>query len=77
MKTITFAEFRRRVSSLLSEVEDGETLIILRHNKPIAEIKPFAGEPDKVPAWKRPGIKLEYPGAELSNAILEERGIES
>lgn len=73
MKTITFTEFRRHASSLLAEVESGETLVILRHSKPIAEIKPYDGEPDKIPAWKQPGIKLEYPGAELSTAILAER----
>jgi prevent-host-death family protein len=73
MKTITFTEFRRRASSLLAEVEKGETLIILRHSKPIAEVKPFDGELEDVPAWKRPGIKLDYPGAELSTAILAER----
>lgn len=73
MKTITFTEFRRHTSSLLAEVEEGETLIILRHGKPIAEIKPFSADGNKIPAWKQPGIKLEYPGAELSTAILAER----
>jgi len=77
MKTITFTEFRRRASSILSEVEDGETIIILRHSKPIAEVKPFSGEREDVPAWKQPGIKLDYPGAELSAAILAERETES
>ena len=77
MKTITFTEFRKRASSLLAEVEEGETLIILRHSKPIAEVKPFAGEQEDVPAWKQPGIKLDYPGAELSTAILAERETES
>ena len=73
MKTITFTEFRRHASSLLAEVEEGQTLIILRHSKPIAEVKPFDGELEDVPAWKQPGIKLDYPGAELSTAILAER----
>lgn len=73
MKTITFTEFRRHASALLAEVEEGETLIILRHSKPIAEIKPVSEDSDRVPAWKEPGIKLEYPGAELSTAILAER----
>lgn len=73
MRTITFTEFRRHASSLLAEVEEGETLIILRHSKPIAEIKPFSGDEESIPAWKQPGIKLEYPAAELSSAILAER----
>lgn len=73
MKTVTFTEFRRQASSLLSEVEHGETIVILRHSKPVAELAPFSGEATYLPAWKQPGIKLEIPGAELSEAILTER----
>jgi antitoxin (DNA-binding transcriptional repressor) of toxin-antitoxin stability system len=73
MKTITFTEFRRHSSTLLREVEQGETLIILRHSKPIAEIKAFSNKDDEIPALKKPGIKVQYSGAELSTAILAER----
>jgi prevent-host-death family protein len=73
MKTVTFTEFRNQASSLLDEVEQGETVIILRHSKPVAELVPFSGEAERLPAWKRPGIRLEYPGAELSAAILADR----
>src|SRR3972149_3291217 len=40
MRTITFTEFRSKASLLLSEVEKGEVVIILRHGKPIAQISP-------------------------------------
>lgn len=73
MKTVTFTEFRRHASSLLTEVERGQTVIIVRHSKPIAELIPFSGEADRPPAWKQPGIKLTLAGAELSAAILAER----
>lgn len=73
MKTVTFTEFRRHASKLLTEVEQGETLIILRHSKPIAQVEPFSGDLNEVPAWKQPGVKLQYSGAELSTAILRER----
>lgn len=73
MKTVTFTQFRKHASGLLTEVEQGEVLIILRHGKPIAEITPFSGEPTETPAWKLPGLKLDYAGAELSSAILSER----
>lgn len=72
MKTVTFTDFRRHASTLFDEVEQGEVLIILRHGKPIAEISPVTRAEDR-PAWKQPGIKLQYPGAELSGAILAER----
>jgi prevent-host-death family protein len=73
MKTVTFTEFRRHASTLLTEVEQGQTVIIVRHSKPIAELIPFSGRTERPPAWKQPGIKLEMAGAELSAAILAER----
>lgn len=73
MKTVTSTEFRRHASALLTEVEQGETVVILRHSKPIAEVIPYSGQAEQLPAWKQPGIKLEYSGAELSTAILAER----
>ena len=76
MKTIAFTEFRKRASKLLTAVEDGETIIVLRHGKPIAEITPVSRRND-LPAWKKPGLRLSVKGAELSSAILEERERES
>lgn len=73
MKAIEVSEFRRHVSGLFADVEKGLTLVILRNGKPIAEIIPFSGTTSEVPAWKRPGIKLVYSGAELAAAILSER----
>ena len=77
MKTVTFTEFRRNASSLFSEVEAGESLIILRHGKPIAEVLPYVPDSPDTPAWKRPGVKLRYPGAALSGAILADRDPEA
>jgi len=72
MKTITFTEFRKHASGLLSDVEKGESFLVLRHGKPIAEISPpSAGR--TTPSWKRPGLRLTTKGASLSSAILEER----
>jgi len=73
MKTVTFTEFRRNASGLLSRVEEGETLVVLRHGRPIAEIAPLAAEEAHIPSWKRPGIRLTAKRAHLSNAIIEER----
>lgn len=73
MKTVTFTEFRRHASTLLTEVEQGQTVIIVRHSKPIAELVPYSDKAERLPAWKQPGIKLALAGAELSAAILAER----
>ena len=76
MRTITFTEFRKQASVLFSDVEKGETLLVLRHGKPIAEISPASAERDAGPSWKRPGLRLTARGASLSSAILEERRCE-
>ncbi len=73
MRTVTFTEFRRRASGLLSEVEGGENLLVLRHGKPIAEIWPASATREGGPSWKRPGLRLTAKGAALSTAIVAER----
>lgn len=73
MKTVTFTEFRKHASGVLSEVEKGESFLVLRHGKPIAEISPPSTEQGARPSWKRPGLKLIAKGASLSAVILEER----
>ena len=73
MRTITFTDFRKKASGFITEVEHGETIILLRRGKPVAEITPFSDEVSRKPSWKRPGIRLEIKGSDLSSAILEER----
>ncbi len=72
MKVINFTEFRKNASGILSEVEMGETVQILRHGKPIAEIAPASGH-SQIPSWKKPGLRLQLKGGTLSEAIIEER----
>lgn len=49
MKIVRFTEFRRKASSYFSEVEQGETLMIVRHGKLIAEVSPSVDM-----KWKSP-----------------------
>jgi prevent-host-death family protein len=73
MTTIQFTEFRRNASGLLTRVEKGEVLLVVRHGRPIAEIAPVSQHEGRVPSWKRPGVRLVSKGVRLSAAILEER----
>lgn len=73
MKTVTFTEFRKHASDLFSAVERGETLLVMRHGKPIAEISPASSTQGGLPSWKKPGFRLTAKGADLSAAILLER----
>jgi prevent-host-death family protein len=73
MTTLTFTDFRRRASGVLSEVEKGEAFVIVRHGKAIAELSPVGPSIAHEPAWRRRGRRLVVPGAALSRAILDER----
>ncbi|MCF7838910.1 MAG: type II toxin-antitoxin system prevent-host-death family antitoxin [Candidatus Marinimicrobia bacterium] len=73
MTTVTLTEFRNHASGMFTRVEHGETLVVLRHGRPIAEVFPAAPEGDPQPSWKQPALRLTAKGAALSSAILEER----
>ena len=73
MTTVTLTEFRSHASGMLTRVEHGETLVVLRHGRPIAEVSPVTAETGTSPSWKRPALRLSSKGADLSSAILEER----
>ena len=72
MKSLSFTEFRKRASEILTLVEKGETVRVVRHGKTVAKIIPAETE-EKTLSWKRPGLRLVRAGASLSKAILEER----
>jgi prevent-host-death family protein len=76
MSTVTLTEFRSQASGMLDRVERGETLVVLRHGRPIAEVSPVAARAE-VPSWKKPALRLVAKGAALSRAILAERDDES
>ena len=73
MKTVTLTEFRSHASGLLTDVENGETIVVIRHGRPIAEVSPVAGAGERRASWKRPALRLSTKGASLSAAILRGR----
>ncbi len=73
MRSVTFTEFRKDASALLSAVEDGEIIQVIRHGKPIVEIMPFKNTTNQPPSWKKKRIKKTIKGEELSSMILSER----
>ncbi len=76
MKTVSFTDFRAHASTLFDAVERGETVVVLRHGKPVAEIHPVASGAPATPAWRKPGPRLVAKGAAVAAAILEERSRE-
>ena len=59
MKTVTFTEFRKNASGFFSEVENGETILILRHGKAIAEILPPTQSGLKMVSWNKGFLLLQ------------------
>ena len=70
MKTVNFTEFRQHASDMMTSVEHGETFLVIRHGRPIAEISPATA---RQPSWKRPALRLATKGTGLAAAICEER----
>ena len=76
MNTIPLSEFRANASAMIDRVERGETVLILRHGKPVAELRPV--RPDvavEIPSYKRPFEPLlQLPlGCSAVKALLDER----
>jgi prevent-host-death family protein len=76
MKILTFTDFRNKASEFITEVEHGETIVLLRRGRPIAEVIPFTNKQKRTPSWKQPGLNLQIQGSDLSSAILKEREAE-
>ncbi len=73
MRNISFTEFRKDASALFSSIEKGESLVIIRHGKPIAEILPYRGGSDKTPSWKKKSPLLSIKGKALSASLIADR----
>ena len=77
MHTVPLSEFRANASAMLDLVEKGETVRILRHGKPVAELVPLQpGPPAKTPSWKRlitPLHIVRPDGKTGAQLIIEER----
>lgn len=43
MSTVTLAELQQNMAGLLARVEAGEHLLVVRGDRPIAELRPVAG----------------------------------
>lgn len=77
MHTLSLSEFRAHASEMLDLVEKGESVRILRHGKPVAELVPVKPEaPAELPRWKQPVEPLRYlkpPAKSGAQLIIEER----
>mgnify|MGYP001355657484 CR=1 FL=1 len=63
--TINVHEAKARLSELLDLLEKGETVIICRRNKPVAELRPYSGQGQPRPIGLCPEMEP------LSDAFFE------
>ena len=78
MQTIALSEFRAHASAMIDLVEKGETVRILRHGKPVAELVQVApAVTGQMPAWKKrkvQPVKVDWPeGMSAAKMLLDER----
>ncbi len=77
MQTIPLSEFRANASAMIDLVERGETVRILRHGKPVAELVPVSSDATpRVPSWKRviePLHIVRLDGKTGAQLIVDER----
>ncbi len=77
MHIVALSEFRAHASAMIDLVERGETVRILRHGKPVAELVPTKSElTTKVSRWKLPIEPLRMvreDGKTGAQLIIEER----
>ena len=75
--SVPLSEFRANTSAMIDRVEKGETVRILRHGKPVAELVPMQPQAEqKVPRWKVPIEPLHIirpDGKTGAQLIIEER----
>lgn len=70
MKSVTFSELRNNAKKYFDTVEQGESLEVFRHGKPIAILMP-SGSRGRSRTREAPPFRI--PGVSLARAILKER----
>ena len=76
MHILPLSEFRANAAAMIDLVERGETVRILRHGKPVAELVPVRAEvATEVPSYKKPFEPLLQlpPGYSAVQVLLDER----
>jgi len=75
MITLPLSEFRANASSTLDLVQQGQTVRIMRHGKPVADLVPVrvSASEESLPNWKRPFTPVQLPpGVSLAQAVRDE-----
>ena len=66
-------DLRRKLSSLLDQVEAGETVMLMRRGRPVARLVPVEDPEERLPSWKRKHHPIRIPGESIVDTIRRER----
>ena len=69
MAEIGAYEAKTRLAELLGRVERGERIVITRHGRPVAQLVPIAGSPDRTVAEAVEGIRTLRAGRSLGRGL--------
>lgn len=58
MRTVTAREANQNFSKLLADVEQGETVVITKHGRPVAEFRPKRPDKHDDPEWQAAQARL-------------------
>lgn len=77
MRTLPLSEFRANASATLDLVEQGESVRIMRHGRPVADLVPVRStDEDRLPSWKQAFAPVQLaPGASLSRAVRDDADV--
>src|SRR5437867_13000884 len=71
IKEAPIADVKKRLCELVDLVEGGETIVILRHGRPVARLMPM---PVRAQPWRveKPDDPKAYKGINIDEPVLEE-----
>jgi prevent-host-death family protein len=58
MRTVTVREANQTFSRIVAEVEKGETILITKNGRTVAELRPRTDDPRQDPAWRESHRRL-------------------
>lgn len=77
MKSVAIQDLKPRLSSVLADVESGETVVITRHGKPVARLAPvdppYLHRGDRVGEPFPPAIPTGIGTKRILEVLLEDR----
>jgi prevent-host-death family protein len=70
MRTVTAREANQNFSKVLADVERGETVVLTKHGKPVAELRPKPANKQDDPEWKAAHARF-LEGLERMKTLIE------